>query len=331
MAAVTRPRIAILDDWQGVAQQSTDWTPLESRAELTFFSEPFAGPDARAAALAGFDILIAMRERSPLPATVIERLPRLRMIALTGARTWTLDIEACSARGIVVCNTGGAMATAATAELATGLLLAAARALPAADASMRAGHFQAGVPAGMVLEGRTLGIIGLGKIGARVARHGAAFGMRVLAWSQNLTDEQAAAAGATRVDKDTLLAESDAVSLHLVLSDRTRGVIGARELARMKPGAILINTSRGPLVDEAALVARLEAGALVAALDVFGEEPLPAAHPLRRLPNVVLTPHQGYATREVYSQFYRESIENVLAVLDARPQRMLNPQAWRGG
>jgi phosphoglycerate dehydrogenase-like enzyme len=324
-------RVAVLDDWQGVARQSADWAVLGQRAQLTFFETPFAGPEALAEALAGFDILIAMRERSAFPAALIERLPRLRMIALTGARTWTLDIDACSKQGVVVCNTGAAQAAAATAELALGLLLAAARALPAADASMRDGRFQAGVPAGLVLEGRTLGILGLGKIGARMARYGQALGMRVLAWSENLTDETAAAAGATRVDKQALLAEADAVSLHLVLSERTRGILSAPDLAGMKRGAILVNTSRGPLVDEAALMERLEAGALTAALDVYGEEPLPADHPLRRLPNVVLTPHQGYATREVYAQFYRESIDNVLAYLDGRPQRMLNPGAWRPG
>jgi phosphoglycerate dehydrogenase-like enzyme len=323
------PRVAVLDDWQGVARQSADWAPLRHRAEPVFFDKAFAGPDALAAALADFDIVIAMRERSAFPAALIERLPRLRMIALTGARTWTLDIEACSARGIVVCNTGAAQAAAATAELALGLLLAAARALPAADASMRNARFQEGLPAGIALEGKTLGIIGLGKIGARMARFGQALGMQVLAWSQNLTDEAAAAAGAARVDKPTLLARSDAVSLHLVLSERTRGILAAAELASMKHGAILVNTSRGPLVDETALLARLEAGALTAALDVYAEEPLPPEHPLRRLRNVVLSPHQGYATREVYGQFYRESIENVLAFLDGRPQRMLNPEAWR--
>lgn len=322
-------RIAVLDDWQGVARESADWSALTKRAEVVFFDRAFADVNDAADALAEFDILIAMRERTAFPRALIERLPRLRMIALTGARSWTMDIDACSERGVLVCNTGGMAASAATAELALGLLLAAARAIPAADASMRAGRFQQGVPAGIALEGRTLGIIGLGKIGSRMARFGLAFGMRVLAWSENLTAETAHAAGATVTDKATLLENSDAVSLHLVLSDRTRGILGKDDLARMKPGAILVNTSRGPLVDEAALLERLGAGRLVAALDVFDREPLPADHPLRALPNVVLTPHQGYCTQEVYAQFYRESIDNVLAFLDGSPVRTLNPEAIR--
>jgi phosphoglycerate dehydrogenase-like enzyme len=251
------------------------------------------------------------------------------MIAVTGARTRTLDVEACSARGIVVCNTGGDRASAATAELTLGLLIAAARFVPVADASMRASRFQAGVPPGTALEGRTLGIIGVGKIGTRMARFGHALGMRVLGWSPNLTPERAQSAGAQFADKATLLAESDAVSLHLVLSERTRGVLGREDLARMKAGAILVNTSRGPLVDEAALVEKLRSGTLIAALDVYGQEPLPVDHPLRTLPNTVLTPHLGYCTHEVYAQFYRESIENTLAFLDGKPIRVLNPEALR--
>jgi len=322
-------RIAVLDDWQGVARESADWSQLAQRAEVVFFDRPLAGPDAVAQALAEFDVLIAMRERTAFPATLIARLPRLRMIALTGSRTWTMDLEACTARGIVVCNTGGVQSSAATAELALGLLLAAVRCIPAADSSMRAGRFQSGVPAGTILDGRTLGVIGLGKIGSRVARYAQALGMQVLAWSQNLTPEKAQAAGARLVDKATLLTEADVVTLHVVLSERTRGILGAQDLERMKPGAILVNTSRGPLVDETALLARLQSGRLVAALDVYGQEPLAADHPLRALPNVVLTPHLGYCTREVYSQFYRESIANVAALLDGSPTRMLNPQAWR--
>jgi phosphoglycerate dehydrogenase-like enzyme len=322
-------KIAVLDDWQGVARASADWSRLAQRAELVFFEQPLGGPDAAAQALAEFDILMAMRERMAFPATLIARLPRLRMIALTGSRTWTMDIEACSARGIIVSNTGGEKSGSATAELALGLLLAAARHIPAADASMRRGVFQRGIPMGSVLDGGTLGVIGLGKIGSRLARYGQALGMQVLAWSPNLTQDKAAAAGTRLVDKITLLAESDAVTLHMVLSDRTRGILGADDLARMKPGAILVNTSRGPLVDEAALLERLRSGQLSAGLDVYGQEPLPADHPLRSLPNVVLTPHLGYGTREVYAQFYRESIENVLAFLDGKPARVLNPEAQR--
>ena len=316
-------KIAVLDDWQSVAKSSADWSRLLERAEVVFFEEPFKNADAIANALAGFEIIIAMRERTRFPKELIERLPKLRMIALTGGRTWTMDFGALNARGIVVSHTGGTHSTAATAELALGLLLSAARHIPRADASMRKGEFQGGVPAGEVLEGKTLGVIGLGKIGLKMARYGQALGMRVLAWSQNMTEEKAAAAGVKLADKATLLSGSDAISLHLVLSDRTRGIIGPQDLARMKPGAILVNTSRGPLVDEAALVATLRTGKLIAALDVYAQEPLPADHPLRSLPNTVLTPHLGYCSREVYSQFYGDSVENVLAFLDGKPVRVL--------
>ncbi len=321
-----KTRLAVLDDWQCVAKSCADWSRLSERAEVVFFEEPFKDADALAKALAGFEIIIAMRERTRFPKELIERLPKLRMIALTGGRTWTMDFDALDARSIVVSHTGSIHSTAATAELALGLLLSAARHIPRADASVRKGGFQGGVPVGRVLEGKTLGVIGLGKIGSKMARYGQALGMRVLAWSQNMTGDKAAAAGAKLADKATLLSESDAISLHVVLSDRTRGILGAQDLERMKPWAILVNTSRGPLVDEAALVERLENGKLIAALDVYAQEPLPADHPLRHLPNAILTPNLGYCTREVYSQFYEDSIENVLAFLDGKPIRVLKNQ-----
>ncbi len=323
-------KVAVLDDWQSVAHSSADWSRLAQVAQLEFFEEPITGPDKLVKKLAGFDVIIAMRERSAFPKEVIARLTKLRMIALTGARTWTMDLEACTKHHILVCNTAATIASAATAELALGLMLAAARHVPAADASMKDGRFQQNLEVGRVLEGATLGVIGLGKIGARMARYGQALGMNVLGWSQNLTDEVARTAGARRVDKDTLLAESDVISLHVVLSERSRGIIGAADLAKMKNDAILVNTSRGPLIDETALLENLRGGRLTVALDVYDQEPLPADHPLRTLPNTVLTPHQGYCTHEIYSQFYRESIENVLAYLKKAPIRMLNPDAWRG-
>ena len=326
-----RLRIAVLDDWQAVAKQSADWSGLQKRADVVFFEEPFAGPDPLANALVDFDIIIAMRERTKFSKELLDRLPKLRMIALTGGRTWTMDFDTLNARGIPVCHTGGEKSGAATAEIALGLLLSAARFMNRGDAAIRKGGFQGGVPAGDVLDGKTLGILGLGKIGSRMARYGKALGMQVIAWSANLTAEKAETAGARLVDKTTMLTQSDAISLHLVLSDRTRGVIGAQDLALMKPGAILVNTSRGPLVDEAALVERLKTGKLVAGLDVFAQEPLPADHPLRSLPNTVLTPHLGYGAREVYAQFYRESIENVLAFLAGKPTRVLNPEALGQG
>ena len=320
-------RVAVLDDWQGVASQSADWSKLQRQADVVFFEEPFAGPDALASALSKFDVIIAMRERTKFSKELLDRLPKLRMIALTGGRTWTMDFDTLNARHIPVCHTGGEKSGAATAEIALGLLLSAARFINRGDASIRKGGFQGGVPAGEVLDGKTLGIIGLGKIGSRMARYGVALGMQIIAWSANLTEEKAKAAGARMVDKATLLGQSDAISLHLVLSDRTRGILGAQDLAKMKSGAILINTSRGPLVDEAALVEKLKTGKLIAGLDVFAQEPLPADHPLRSLPNTVLTPHLGYCAREVYAQFYRESIENVLAFLDGAPTRVLNAEA----
>lgn len=323
-------RIAVLDDWQGVARCSADWSELQARAEVVFFDKPFEHQTQLVEQLHDFDVIVAMRERSAFPGATIEKLVNLKMIALTGARTWTMDIETCTARKIPVCHTGGTLASAATAELAFGLLLSAARHIPSADASMREGRFQQSLAPGRVLEGKTLGLMGLGKIGGRMARYANALGMQVLGWSRNLTDESARAVGAQRVEKATLLADSDAISLHLVLSEQSRGIIGANELSQMKDDAILINTSRGPLVDEKALLENLQAGRLIAALDVFDREPLPADHPLRTLPNTILTPHQGYATGEIYSQFYQESIANVLAFLAGEPERMLNPQAWQG-
>lgn len=323
-------RIAVLDDWQRVAPQVADWSELHGRADVVFFEEAFPGEDAAADALQEFDVVIAMRERTPFPASLISRLPRLRMIALTGGFSNLLDFAACTSRGIVVSNTGGERSGAATAEMALALLLAAARHVPEADRAMRAGGFQVGIPSGTLLEGRTLGVVGVGRIGARVARMGGALGMKVLAWSQNLTSEKAAAVGAQLVDKSTLFAEADAITLHLFLSDRTRNVVGAPELALMKPGAILVNTARAGLVDEAALLERLGHGQLTAALDVYWHEPLAADHPLRTFPNVVLSPHLGYCTAEVYSQFYRESIENVIAFMAGKPIRVLNPDALAG-
>jgi phosphoglycerate dehydrogenase-like enzyme len=323
-------RIAIMDDWQGVARSAADWSAVEARAEVTVFAEPFAGEDAAVAALADFEILVPMRERTELSAALIARLPKLRMIALTGGRAQTLALDACTAAGVLVCNTGGERSSIGTAELALGLMLAAARFIPAGDAAIRAGRFQEGVGVGPVLEGRTLGIIGLGRIGARVGGYGRALGMDVVAWSPNLTEAAAQAGGARLAAKDDLLAQSDVVSLHVVLSARSRGMIGAADLARMKPAAILVNTSRGPLVEEAALLDALHAGRIHAALDVFAQEPLPPRHPLRTAPNTVLTPHLGYGTQDTFAQFYGESVQNILAFLDGAPIRVVNPEAAHG-
>ncbi len=243
-------RIAILDDWQGIARQVADWSALERRAELVFFGDTFADEDDAAGQLSDFDILIVMRERTAFPDSLIARLPKLRLFAMTGRRGSSLDLAALKRRDITICYAEGADAGQATSELALGLMIAAARAIPAGDAAIRAGGFQSGVPAGIQLAGKTLGIIGLGRLGAQLARSALALDMKVLAWSQNLTVETADAVGARLVTKSQLLAGSDVVSLHLVLSARTRGIIGAADLAAMRDGAILINTARGALVDE---------------------------------------------------------------------------------
>ena len=318
-------RVAVLDDWQGLARQSADWSALEARAGITFFADAFADEDAAAAALADFEIIMAMRERTAFPESLIARLPKLKLFTMTGKRGATLDLQAMARRGIVITYAESADTGETTAELALGLMLSAARALPRADAAMRAGGFQSGLPAGRQLAGKTLGIIGLGRLGSRMARYAMALDMKLLAWSQNLTAEQATAAGARLVPKPRLLAESDVVSLHLVLSPRTKGIIGAADLARMKEGAILINTSRGPLVDEAALIDAVGAGRIIAALDVFDREPLPPNHPFRDMPGAILTPHLGYCTAEAFRAFYAQGVENVCAFLDGAPVRLLHP------
>lgn len=323
------PAIAILDDSQSVALAAADWGPLQGRATLTVFREPFANEDEAAKALGPFQIIVPMRERTAFTASLIARLPNLKMIALTGARAATLDSAACTAAGVLISTTAGDRVTPATAELAFGLILACARSISLADGTMRAGGWHAGVPLGTALAGGRLGIVGLGRLGARVAAYGAAFGMDVVAWSQNLTDEAANACGARRVGKSELFETSDAVSLHLVLSDRTRHIVGATEINAMKSGAILVNTSRGPLIETGALMTALREGRIRAGLDVFDHEPLPADHPLRNLPNVTLTPHLGYSTKPVFAQFYGESVANIAAFLDGKPIRVMNPDVLK--
>jgi phosphoglycerate dehydrogenase-like enzyme len=322
-------RVAIIDDWQNVAAASADWSRLKARADVAYFQRSFpAGAEGDAALLKEFDIILPMRERSQFTAALLSRLPRLKMLSLTGMKAPNVDFAYCTSRGIVV-SQAGSKTPAYAAEMTLALMLAAARKIPQADANMRAGHFQDGVGLGQVLHGNTLGIIGLGKIGTEVARFGQVLGMRVLAWSQNLTDAKAKAAGATLVDKEALLAQSDVVTIHLVLSERTSGIIGAAELARMKPGAILVNAARGPLVDEAAMLKALHEGRIFAALDVYDEEPLPADHPIRRAPNTVLSPHLGFSTAEVFGDFYRGAIENILAFMDGAPTRVANPEVLK--
>lgn len=316
-------KIAVLDDWQGVARECADWSALEARAEVTIFREAFANEDAAAKALAPFDIILSLRERTAFPASLIERLPNLKMFSLTGARAGSIDSTLMMERGITVCNTGGGGSGFATSELALGLMISASRELPRAFAEMRDGRFQSEVPLGYELAGKTLGVVGLGRLGARMAHYGNALDMDVIAWSQNLTDEKAAQGGARRVSKEELFAQADVISVHLVLSERSRGIVGEQDIARMKPGAVIINTSRGPLIDEAALIKALEEGRIGAGLDVYDREPLPADHPFRKLPNAVLTPHLGYVVREGLELFYEQLIENAMAFLDGKPVRLM--------
>jgi phosphoglycerate dehydrogenase-like enzyme len=327
---IPKARIAITDDSQNVALTSTDWSSLKDKAEVQVFQDTFASETDAAQQLKDFNIIVPMRERTAFSASLLSKLPKLRMIALTGGRAPTLDMAACTKQGILVCNTGGQHSTAATAELAFGLILACARRIPQADAMAKNGGWHKGLDMGFSLSGKTLGIVGLGRLGSKVASYGRAFGMNIIAWSQNLTAEAAEAGGAIRVEKDALFQQADVVSIHMVLSDRSRGLVGKPELDLMKQNTILINTSRGPIVDCQALIKTLESRKIWAAIDVFDEEPLPADHPIRKAPNLVLTPHLGYSTSAVFEQFYGESVENIHAFLDAKPIRMLNPEAHAG-
>lgn len=323
-----QPSIAVLDDYQRVALASADWSSLAARAAIKVFHDPWRDEDAVAAALEPFEIIVLMRERTPFPASLIDRLPNLRMIALTGTRTNTLDVPACTERGILISHTAGNPSTAA-AELSFGLILACARALPRAFSNMAIGRWEEGVPMGVPLAGKRLGLLGLGHLGKEVARMGSAFRMEVVAWSQNLTADAAAEHGCRLMGKAELFATSDVVSLHLALSERTRGVVGREELAAMKPGAILVNAARAGLVDQTALMEALQARKIVAGLDVYDIEPLPTDHPLRSLPNAVLTPHLGYVVDDVFKHYYRDIIEDIDAYLQGNPIRVLNPDVLR--
>ena len=309
---MSRVNIAVLDDYQGVALACADWSPLEERADIRIFRDHVSDPDAVVARLEPFDVVCVMRERTPLTREIIERLPRLRLIASTGAVNASIDLEAAREHGITVAHTG--YTSHGAIELTWALILAALRHIPAEAASVRAGGWQVAV--GGDLNRRTLGILGLGRIGTASARIAGAFGMNVIAWSPNLTAEKAAAAGALLVSKDELFRAADIVTVHLVLGKRSRGIVGAGEFALMKPDAWFVNTSRGPLVDDDALIAALREKRIAgAALDVFATEPLPPDHPYRTLPNVLAAGHVGFVTLETYEIFYRDTVKNILAWL----------------
>ncbi len=306
-------KVAILDDYQNVALSMADWSAVAARADITVFNDHLADRDAVVERLTPFDVVCVMRERTPLPRSIIEHLPRLKMIASTGPFNAAIDVAAAKQRGIYVSTTGGYIES--TVELTWALILAAARRIVDENVSVRAGGWQTSV--GRQLGGAVLGVLGLGRIGSRVARVGTAFGMDVIAWSTNLTAEAAVDAGATYVSKDELFSRADVLTIHLVLSERTRGLVGSDELRMMKPTALLVNTSRGPIVDERALIDALRSHRLAAAgLDVFDTEPLPAGHPLRSLNTVVATPHIGYVADRVYQTFYGEAAANIARWLE---------------
>jgi phosphoglycerate dehydrogenase-like enzyme len=308
-------KIAVLDDYQGAALKMADWSAVANRARVEVFNDHLSDPDAVVKRLLPYDIVCVMRERTPLRRRIIEQLPNLKLIASTGPRNASIDLEAAAAHGIDVVHTG--YFGSPTVELTWALILAGARHITAEAAAVRNGGWQHRI--GDDLSGQTLGIIGLGNLGAKVAKVALAFGMNVIAWSQNLTAEKAAAAGATLVSKEELLRQSDFVSIHLVLSERTRGLIGTRELSLMKPTARLVNTSRGPIVVEADLIQALNTGRIAgAAIDVYDTEPLPADHPYRNMANLLATPHIGYVSRGLYERFYRDTVSNITAWLDTR-------------
>jgi phosphoglycerate dehydrogenase-like enzyme len=323
-------KVAILDDYANVALTLADWSPLDGKAEVTVFDRHLTEEEA-AIALQPFDVLCTVRERMNLPRSLFERLPNLKLVTIIGTSLPNLDLAAATEHGVIVShsnvgNPAYANTANATPELTWGLMIATVRHFSYEERQMRAGGWQSTV--GMVLAGRTLGLLGLGRIGQRMAAYGHAFGMKVIAWSQNLTEEAATAVGAQWVEKDELFRLSDVLSIHVRLSERTRGLVTARELALMKPEAYLINTSRGPIVVEADLIAALRAGRIAGAgLDVFDVEPPPADHPFRTMENVTLTPHLGYVTHETLAAFYDDTVEAVKAHADGAPIRVVNPEA----
>jgi len=315
-----KTQVAVLDDFQRVAREFGDWKRLADRADVTFFHDHLRDDDALAARLAPFDVVALMRERTPLLGSLIARLPALRLIVTSGMVNRSIDLAAAAARGIVVCGTQ--TSGSGTVQATFALILALLQQIPTVDRDLREGRWQTGV--GTEIAGKTIGVIGLGRIGAKVAKIARAFDMHVIAWSPNLTVERAEAAGAELVTKDELLQRADVVSVHVVLGERSRGTIGTREFGLMKPTAYFINTSRGPIADENALLAALREHRIAGAgLDVYDIEPLPLDHPLRSQPNTVLTPHIGYVSRESYATFYPQMVDDIEAWLDGAPIRVL--------
>ena len=315
-------RCAILDDYQNVALKLADWGRLKDRVEIKVFTEHLGAPDKVVAALQGFDVIVAMRERTGFPKNVIDALPDLKLLITTGMRNASIDTEAAKTRGVAVCGTG--TFGNPTSGIAVGLMLELTRRIGYENARLHAGApWQTTI--GLDLDGMTLGILGLGKLGARTANIAKAFGMKVLAWSQNLTAEKCREAGVDYATKDELFRQSDVITIHVVLSPRTRGLVGAAELALMKPTAFLVNTSRGPIVDQAALLSALQQHKIAGAgLDVFDVEPLPLDHPFRKMDNVVITPHLGYVSEQNYRRYFADAVEDIRGFLDGKPVRVLS-------
>jgi phosphoglycerate dehydrogenase-like enzyme len=317
-----RYRCAILDDYQNVALSAADWSKVSGDLEIQVFNAHLGATDKVIAALQGFEIVCAMRERTAFPRDVIEKLPQLKLLFTTGMRNASIDVAAAKARGVVVCGTPAVGSP--TSGIAIGLMLELTRRIGYENARMKAGvPWQTTI--GLDLEGLTLGVLGLGKLGARTARIAQAFGMKVIAWSQNLTPEKCQEAGVGYAGKEDLFRQADIVSIHLVLSQRSRGLVGANELALMKPSAYIINTSRGPIIEETALLAALRGKTIAGAgLDVFDVEPLPPDHPLRKMDNVVLTPHLGYVATQNYRAYFAGVVDDIRAFLDAKPVRVID-------
>jgi len=314
-------RCAILDDYQNIVLKVADWSAVKGDVDVKVFNQHLGGPENVIAALKDFEIVVAMRERTGFPRAVIEALPKLKLLITTGLRNASIDTEAAKARGVTVCGTGSFGSP--TSGIAIGLMLELTRHIGYENARMHAGAvWQSTI--GPDLEGMTLGILGLGKLGTRTANIAKAFGMKVIAWSQNLTAEKCAAAGVGYVEKDELFRQSDFITIHVVLSQRSRGLVGAREIGLMKPTAYLINTSRGPIIDEAAMLAALREKKIGGAgLDVFDIEPLPLDHPLRKMDNVVLTPHLGYVSEQNYRNYFAGVVEDIRGFLDGKPVRVM--------
>jgi phosphoglycerate dehydrogenase-like enzyme len=317
-------RVAVLDDYQGVALRFADWKSLHPDAQIEAFPEHIADPDTLAKRLHAFECVVLMRERTPLRRALIEKLPNLKLVITTGMQNASVDADALAERGIVFCGTEGV--GHATSELAWGLVLSLLRSIPREDRAIRQGRWQTTMGYGAM--GKTLGIIGLGRLGSLMAGYAKAFGMEAIAWSRSLTDERAAERGAKRVEKDELFDRADIVTIHVNLNESSRGLVGAAELARMKPTAYLVNTSRGPIVDQAALIAALKGRRIAgAAIDVYDREPVGKEHPYFELDNVVLTPHLGYVIEENLRMNYANAVANIRAFLDGKPIRLVKPRA----